>query len=302
MLSYLCNTVPNLDKLKRNLSLLHLHMDKMIICIGQRDEKAEAFVKSFANATLVYYPWADSFRDAYQACLDHAPKEGWHLRLDDDEVPTLEMLREIRALSENPHAQYDVVEFPCINVTDDRYEHTDYCRELLYKWNPDLHYEVSLHQSLSGLRGPKARSPKHYLHYKSPLGALKSACRDFFIAGVWADHEESFLYWHKETGQDPRRHPERSMRPEPEGIPFPLQDGFRIDAWDEMKDILERNHPEVKYYKDLDALLYNGAICQEFQEWAERHSEENDTRPHIHELHAFQKYITWRKQTNGPQP
>ena len=293
MISYLCNTVPSLDKLQRNLNQIHPYVDQMVICIGQRDEEAEAFVKSFTNTTLVYFPWADSFRDAYQACLDSAPKEGWHLRLDDDELPTPEMLRELRNFT-SPGVSYDVVAFPCTNVTNDSYQDTDHYRELLYKWNPNLHYEVNLHQSLVGLR-VAARSQKRYFHYKSPLGALKSACRDFFIAGVWADHEESFLYWHQITEQDPRRYPERSMVSEPEGIPFPLQDGFRIDAWYEMKAILKQHHPEVEYYSDLDRLLYGGTICQEFQEWAERHNEENDKRPHIHELHAFHKYITLRR-------
>ncbi len=294
MLSYLCNTTPNLDKLKRNLTRIHPYVDQTVICIGQRDLEVETYVKSFSNTDLVYFPWADSFRDAYQACLDHAPKEGWHLRLDDDELPTTGMLRALRKLVDTAYGRYDVVAFPGTNVINNEFHDTDYHRELLYKWNPTLHYEVSLHQSLVGLRVP-ARCDCRYLHYKSPLGALKSACRDFFIAGVWADHEESFLYWHQITKQDPRRYPERPMVPELEGIQFPLQDGFRIDAWYEMKDILKQHHPEVEYYRDLDKLFYNGTICQEFQEWAELHNEENDKRPHIHELHAFHKYITLRR-------
>lgn len=298
MISYLCNTVPNLDKLKRNLPLIHPYVDQTVICVSQRDEEAEAYVKSFNNVTLVHFPWADSFRDAYQVCLNYAPREGWHLRLDDDEVPTLDMLRELRTLENSAQGGYDAVAFPCTNVINDEHSDIDYHRELFYRWNPALHYEVNLHQSLVGLN-QAVRSHSRYLHYKSPLGALKSGCRDFFIAGVWADHEESFLYWHQITKQDPRRYPNRPMSPEQSGIPFPLCDGFRIDAWHEMKDILERNHPEVKYYRDLDRLIYDGTICQEFQSWAERHNEANDKRPHLHELHAFHNYITVRNQANA---
>ncbi len=79
--------------------------------------------------------------------------------------------------------------------------------------------------------------------------------------------------------------------PQSEGLPFPLQDGFRIDAWHRMNDILKRNHPEVKYYTDLDNIMREGKICQEFIVWAEKHNEENDKRPHLHELHAFWKYL-----------
>jgi len=79
--------------------------------------------------------------------------------------------------------------------------------------------------------------------------------------------------------------------PQPQGLPYPLQDGFRIDAWYEMWDILKRNYPEVQYYHDLDAIIRCGMVCEEFIRWAEKHNEENDKRPHLHELYAFDKYI-----------
>lgn len=293
-LSYLVNTVPNVEKMRRNLNLILPYVDHAVVCIGERDQQAEEYFKTFDKVTLVYYPWDDSFKNAYQACLDHAPQQGWQLRLDDDEVPSEEMLRSLRPAIEqsNQGQHYDVVCFPCTDVHEGVISgQSDYHREMLYKWNPQLHYEIDLHQALVGLHGPAAKCQFGYFHHKSALGSLSGACRDFFIAGVWADHKESFEYWYKETGEDPRVNAGAPLVPQPQGLPYPLKDGFRIDAWHEMKDILSRRHPEVQYYRDLNKLMRSGEIHPEFREWALNHGEEQDKRPHLHELHAFAKYL-----------
>lgn len=295
-LTYLCNTTPNFSKLERNLPLVLPYVDRAVICIGQRDEQAEAFCKSFDKVKLVYYPWDDSFAQAYQACLDHAPKEGWHLRMDDDEVPSLEMLQELPTLiaAAEDGRRADVFSFNCINVMDGVENPSGYYREMFYKWSPGLHYEIDLHQSLVGLRGPCFQAPNppcYYKHYKSESGMLRSACRDFFSAGVWGDSIEGFPYWFATTGQDPRLSPGGPLVPNKHGIAFPLKTGFLIDSWYEMGEILTRNHPEVYYYRDLDKLIREKRICQEFREWAERHNETNDTRPHLHELYCMDKYL-----------
>ena len=102
---------------------------------------------------------------------------------------------------------------------------------------------------------------------------------------------ESFEFWHKETGQDPRVNAGAPVVPQSQGLPYPLKDGFRIDAWHEMKDILKRKHPEVEYYRDLHKRMCKGEVCGEFVEWAERHNKDNDKRPHLHELYAFDKIV-----------
>ena len=300
-LTYLCNATPNLSKLERNLPLILLHVDLGVICIGQRDEEAEAYCKSFGDKVrLVHYPWRDSFRDAYQACLDHAPHEGWHLRMDDDEVPSEGMLSELRTLilASDRGRKTDVFAFNCVSVQDGVEGKSDYCREMLYQWNPKLHYEVDLHQSLVGLRGPRINVPNppcFYRHYKSHRDTVRSGARDFFIAGVWSDYPEGFEYWYKKTGQDPRINPGGPLIPNPTGIPYPLQTGFKIDAFEEMKYILEVFHPEVQYFRDLDKLIVSGEICSEFRAWAARHNATSDKRPHLAELHCFDEYIKMEK-------
>jgi hypothetical protein len=287
-ITYVCVSTPRLDKLKRNLPLIMPYVDRAVIVIGVRNEEAEAFLQSYPNVQVVYRPWDDSFRAQYQAGLD-VIEGGWMLWLDDDEVPSEEMLQSLRPLIQHSeHAtKFDTVSFRCCDVWDGNVGNpSDYYREMLTAWNNKLRFEIDLHQSMVGKRAG-ARCDAIYYHHKDQEGAMRGACRDFFTAGVWADHKESFEYWFKETGQDPRCFPGGPLN----SNFYPLRDGFYIDSWHEMKDILKRNHPEVKIYSDLDRLIRTEAVCQEFKDWAERHNEENDKRPHLHELHKFDKYI-----------
>lgn len=291
-ITYVCVSTPSLSKLRRNFDIILPFVDRVLIVIGQRDEDAEAFLKSFDNVTIVFRPWDDSFRDQYQAGLN-AIEGGWMLWLDDDEVPSVEMLNSLRPIIEQSKkaSLFDTVAFKCCDVWDDNVgEPSDYYREMLMAWNNQMRFEINLHQALVGKR-KGVRANALYYHYKDQIGGMRGGCRDFFTAGVWADHKESFEYWYKETGQDPRINVGAPIVPQPQGLPYPLQDGFRIDAWHEMKDILQRNHPEILSYTDLDILMKEGKICQEFIDWAEKHNEENDKRPHLHELYAFDKYI-----------
>jgi glycosyltransferase involved in cell wall biosynthesis len=291
-ITYMSITVPNLDKLKRNLPIVLPHVDEAVIVIGRESPETLEYLSRFSQVRPVFRSWTDSFRAQYQAGLDQI-KGGWVNIMDDDEIPSEDMLRSFPELIERSQngRVFDVVEFQAIEVRQNGdYHRTDYYRQMFYRWNPNLRYEIELHQALVGLmRGARCQAP--YYHVKKEGASLKGACRDFFIAGVWADHKESFEYWHKETGQDPRVNSSAPLVPQPQGLPYPLKDGFRIDTWYEMKDILARNHPEVQYYHDLDLLIRNGTVCREFVQWAERHNQENDKRPHLHELHAFDRYI-----------
>lgn len=299
-ITYVCVTTPNLDKIKRNFDLILPYVDRAVIVTGREDAKTAEYLSKFDQVTHVFRPWTDSFRDQYQAGLN-VIEGGWMLWLDDDEVPSTEMLTLLRPIIEKSQKAtlFDTVAFRCCDVWDGNVgEPSDYYREMLMAWNNQMRFEINLHQALIGKRRA-VRCPAIYFHHKTQEGSMSGGCRDFFIAGVWADHKDSFEYWYKETGQDPRVNAGAPLVPQSQGLPYPLQDGFRIDAWYEMKDILERKHPEVTYYHDLAKLMKEGKVCQEFVQWAEKHNEENDKRPHLHELYQFDRLIKhYRNQKN----
>lgn len=295
-ITYVCITTPNLDKMKRNLPLIMTHVDSALLVLGRRDDDAEKYFSTWPMVKTVYREWDDSFKKQYQFGLDNV-KGGWLLWLDDDEVPSEKMLQSLRTVVEQSAngEKFDTVSFPSCDVWDNKVgEFCDYHREMLTKWNPQLHFEIELHQCLVGKhRG--IRAEHGYYHFKEQDGGFRGACRNFFTAGVWADHKESFEYWHKETGQDPRINEGAPLEPMNQSPPYPLKDGFRIDSWQEMKDILKAQHPDITDFLKLDKVLKEGGICQEFVDWAERHNEDNDKRPHLHEIHAFDKYLKYLK-------
>ncbi len=203
-LTYVCVSKPNLAKLKSQLRLVAPYVDHSVIVLGQRDDATENFLKEMDRLTVVYRPWDDSFRAQYQVGLDQIYK-GWMLWLDDDEVPGLNMLDNLRAVIEASlgASRFDTVGFRCCEVWDGKMgDPGGYYRELLTAWNPTLRFEVDLHQAMLGKRSGVS-SDLVYYHHKSKEGSLRGACRNFFTAGAWADGSESFLYWHERTGQDP---------------------------------------------------------------------------------------------------
>ncbi len=196
-ITYVCVATPNLEKLRRNFDIILPHVDRVVIVVGRQDPEAEEFLKGFDQVAVVYRPWDDSFRDQYQAGLD-AVNGGWMLWLDDDEVPSEEMLKSLRPVIEQSKdaSVFDTVAFKCCDVWDGNVgEPSDYYREMLMAWNNQMRFEINLHQALIGKRRG-VRCSALYYHYKDQLGSLRGACRDFFTAGVWADHMDIIEYWH----------------------------------------------------------------------------------------------------------
>ncbi len=289
-ITYVCVSSPSLDKLKRHLDLIFAYVDRCVVVIGSRDEEAEKFLKSITDLTLVYRPWDDSFRAQYQAALDQI-SGGWMLWLDDNEVPSKILLDSLRGIVEASQGatRFDTVAFRSCDIRDgEEEEPSGYRREILTAWGPSLKFDINLHQAMVGKKRGVS-SDLIYYNYSTEKSSIRGACRNFFIGGVWADGEESFAYWQDKTGQDPRLDPQG--RAGSNGIAIPLLDGFKIDAWHAMKEIINRNHPQVLVFKDLDNLIKSGEICQEFKDWAEMHNQHNDQRPHIGELHSFYNYI-----------
>lgn len=296
-LTYMCITTPNLQKLKRNLPIVLPHVDSAVIVIGKKCDETVQYLKRFPQVKIIYNPWQDSFRDQYQVGLNHVPsvpgKDLWVNIMDDDEVHSEGMLRSFRDLIEQSQRgeRYDVASFRAVDVHEGKVGNpTDYYRQMLYRWNPRLHYQINLHQALVGLQRGIGCNEVYY-HYKDQMGSLRGAFRDYWIAGVWSDHKESFEYWYKETGQDPRVNEGAPLVPQPQGLPYPLKDGFRIDSWYELRELVKKHHPEVEYFHDLDEVVKNNHLHSDILAWAVRHNEENDKRLHLHEQHAIYRYL-----------
>ena len=291
-ITYACITVPNLDRMKRNLALILPYVDEVVLVIGKKDSEAMAYFKNFLNVKVVYRKWDDARAQQYQLSLDYI-NEGWVLILDDDEVPTEEVLKSLRGYIDRSQngILYDVVAFSLVDVDEKGFESKHYTREVFYKWSPTLHYEIDQHHcSLIGLQ-KNIKAKELIYHSKTRLEQIVGNFNSYWVSGVWADHRESFEYWFKETGQDPRFYPGGPLIPRVEGLAYPLRDGFKTDSWLELKALVKEHHPEATYFKDIFNILVAKQLHPSIVEWAKRNNEENDRRPHLVEQHAVYKLV-----------
>jgi len=284
-ITYMCVTVPNLEKMKRNIPIITPYVDETIIVIGKKDLEAIAYFKSFPNVKVVYREWNDSFAQQYQVGLNEI-NGGWVLILDDDEVPSEGMLKILRmAIKESKDGSlFDVVSFPTVDIDEHgNLYNAPHSRELFYKWSPVLRYEIDLHQTLVGLVR-QAKSTEVYYHYKDAgSSGLRGALRNYWIAGPWADGKESFEYWHKITGQDPRRQPGGPIVPNTEGTAYPLRDGFKTDSWHQLRALMNEHHPEATCFREVLKVISEKRLHSSVVDWAKRNNKDNDPRPHLDE-------------------
>lgn len=270
-ITYVTVTQDRLANNHRNLPIVLPHVDRAVIVDGFSKDGTFEYLQSLGDkVTVVQRAWDDSFANQYNEYLKNI-KGGWVLLCDDDEVPSeglLKSLREIVEQSENG-TKFDTVEFQCNDISyvegdwENRVDNgpNEYFRQMFYKWNPNLHYTVHLHQALRGLRGPVARVNAHYYHIKSTKDELRNACRNYFISGEWPS--------------------------------TPVEEGIKTVEWNEMKEILAKNHPGAELFSQLNGLLVAKEVCPEFVAWAFKYREHNQgvEGESSGELRAFARYL-----------
>lgn len=271
-ITYVTVTQDRLPNNKRNLPIVLPHVDRCVIVDGFSKDGTYEYLTSLGPKVQVFQrEWDDNFANQYNEYLRHI-KGGWVLLMDDDEVPSEGMLNSLREIvkASDGGKKFDTVEFRANDITynvgdwANRVDNgpCEYYRQVFFKWNPNLHYTINLHQALQGLRGPGARCTEHYYHIKSTLDQYRNACRNYFIGGEW-----------------------------PSGGGY--TDGIKTPEWHQMKDILARNHPEIKVFSGLNALIVSKKVCQEFLDWAQKYAHHNEgvDGESSGELRCYQRYI-----------
>jgi glycosyltransferase involved in cell wall biosynthesis len=270
-ITYVVVTQDRLGHNQRNFPIILPHVDRAVVVDGYSKDGTYEYLKSLGPKVEVYQrEWDDSFANQYNEYLKHL-KGGWVLLCDDDEVPSEEMLLSLRELVKrsNGGAEFGVVEFRSNDISyvegdwENRVDNgpCDYFRQIFFKWHPDMHYTVHLHQALQGMRGPVVRCNAHYYHIKSTKDELRNSCRNYFISGEWPS--------------------------------YPVEEGIKTTEWNEMKAILAEHHPEVKIFSQLNGLLVSGQVCQEFKDWANGYAHHNEgvEGESSGELRAFARYL-----------
>lgn len=268
-ITFVTVTQDRLDHNRRNFPVILPNVDRAVVVDGFSKDGTYEYLQSLEPKVEIFQrAWDDSFANQYNEYLKHI-KGGWVLLCDDDEVPSQELLGSLREIVKQSEGgtKFGVVEFKAnaISYKESDWEnrHDDgpceYWRQIFFKWYPDMHYAIDLHQALQGMRGPVVRSDAHYYHIKSTKDEYRNACRNYFIAGEWPPGSRS--------------------------------DGVRTEEWQEMKAILKEHHSEVELFSALNSLLVSKTACLEIINfiWRNRHTGEDES--HGGELRAYAGYL-----------
>jgi glycosyltransferase involved in cell wall biosynthesis len=227
------------------------YVDKVLIVDGGSTPEFVDYLNSLGpKVRRAYRKWNDSFADQYNFFLSQMDG-GWVLIQDVDEFPSEELLKSLRGLIKeaNRGEKFCCVEFRCNPMSiDDKFENitwdpgpVNHYRQIFFRHTKNLHYTVSLHQSLQGYQnGRILRRDETYYHVKTRQQEFRSSTRNFFIAGIW---------------------PSGSLT------------GEKTSEWHEMKEIVGRHYPEVSVFSDLDTIMVKGNIHPELKDWMRRNKD-----------------------------
>jgi glycosyltransferase involved in cell wall biosynthesis len=259
---FVCITQNRVENLRRNLPEILPFVDSAVIIDGGSTDETQEYLESLApKVKRVYRKWDDSFCNQYNEYLKHI-SDGWILICDDDELPSREMLESLRLVLEASEGgnKYSCVRYRAVSEDPDsgwRSEPTNYYREMFFRWTARLKYVRDPHQSLKGYyNGKMINRDEVYYHYKNQHQNFYNGCRNYWIAGVWLTEHS--------------------------------QDGVRGPDWNELKQVVLECYPDVKVFRDLNALMEEGNIHPRLKEWLRKWKDHPDKR--YFELRLWHEY------------
>jgi hypothetical protein len=236
-------TKPHLHRLKILLPKVIPYVDKVVIVVGERNQEAEEYIKSFGPQVLcVYRKWDDSFASQWNVFLSYVD-EGWVLVCDDDEVPSDGMLGSLEGYVNDSAAgeKFCCVGFRCNPISEGQdMGPCDYYRQIFFRYTPQMKYvsadKSGSHQCLTGYQnGSMVRSRDYevYYHIKSLEDEYRNAARNYWTYGIWISD----------------------------------QDIQRREDWNELRAVVTEVYPQVKAFPDLDKIMKEGNLHQKLKDW-----------------------------------
>jgi glycosyltransferase involved in cell wall biosynthesis len=265
-------TKPHLNRLKVLIPKVLPYVDRVVVVIGERDQKTEEYLKSFGDMVeIYYYKWHDNFAASWNAYLKQI-EEGWVLICDDDEIPSDAMLGSLDDyINESARGEnYCAIGFRCNPISEGQdMGPCNYYRQIFFRHIPGMRYasadpETGCHQCLIGYQNNRiihSRDHEVYYHVKSLIDEYRNASRNYFIYSIWVSD----------------------------------QNVYRSEEWLEFKELLKQHHLGVDIFPEFDRLLIENTVAEPIKDWMVRwykelhdHSERNEFRALV--LYYF-KYL-----------
>jgi glycosyltransferase involved in cell wall biosynthesis len=264
LLTYVTITQNRKSDIQRDLERVLPFVDKAVVIDGGSTDQTWNYLNSLGpKVKAVQRPWDDSFANQSNEYLKYI-RSGWILICDDDELPTEEMMKECRRLVDESGygTRYSVIEFRCHDIVEGKdMGVSNYWRQMCVRWTPNLNYKCHLHQHLYGhMNEKKYRSNTTYYHIKNNIEIYRSACRNYWIGGLWIDDK------------------------------IVNHDGVKDSEYHEFKSLVKQYHPEVKVFNDLAKHMINGTVNDNIKSWIKNAYQKHETEQYYNELRA---YYTW---------
>lgn len=279
-ITYAGITQNELRSLKRNIPKIIDYVDEMVIVDGYSVDGTKEWLENFSpKIKVVQRKWDDNFSNQHNEYLKNIT-EGWVLVCDSDELPSEALLKCLPdVINESSGGRrYCTVEFKSHAMEIDRDGNiildpgvSNFYKEIFFKYNPGMHYKVVLHQSMTGYFLSEKHHRKHqilrrreevYYHLKTNESLYRSACRNWWVAGIWPSHIE-------------------------------VLDGIKSKEWHEMKALVKEVYPEVNVYRELDEIMIKGNIDQRLKDFFYKYKDlpdEPEKYRNMNELRAYWKY------------
>ena len=212
--------------------------------MGLRDGTKEWLETQGPKVKVVQRQWDDSFARQYNRFVQEI-SEGWLLILDDDEVPSADMLKIMREVVADliiGGRKYDMIEFKSHPIEIDKDNKivnnngpVNYYRFLLHRYNPGMKYVIDLHQNLVGhkYRSPLRREETYY-HIKTAEDGYRNSSRNWWIAGVWLPNDTI---------------------------------GYKPPEWHEFNTLVKSVYPHINVFSDFNAILVKGNMDERIKDY-----------------------------------
>jgi glycosyltransferase involved in cell wall biosynthesis len=268
-ITYVGITQNRIKNLKMNIPKLIDYVDRAVIVDGYSVDGTKEWLESFSPKIFVpQRKWDDNFGAQHGEYLKHVG-EGWCLLCDDDEVPSEELLKNMRQVIDESDEgrKYCVVEYRCNSIDVDKNGKIlrdsgpeNYRKQLLFKYMPNMYYFVNLHQCLVGHKnGRHLKRHEVYYHIKTEEDSYRGACRNWWVAGVWLGG---------------------------------ATEGILVKEWYELKDVVKKAYPHVNVFNDFNDIMIKGNIDQSVKDYICKVKDIQDEPPEriLNELRAYWKY------------
>lgn len=191
------------DRMLRLLDRCHHHFDVIRVCDGASNDHTKDICEVF-GAKVYKRAWDDNMSAQHNLLLKQAKKGEWIYIMDDDELPTWELLGKLRqyAKESNNGFNYKIVKTTSIMVLNGvgdwlvpdliksieagEQENIDRFTKLnFFLYDGEVRYSGESHYGLEWEQiktwGVRDMVPEPYLHYKTPLDVVECNIQQAFI-------------------------------------------------------------------------------------------------------------------------